>query len=702
MKLKTKLMGIVLIVVLFIMTCSTVVVYLLLGRQYRAAAQDSFVNTADIIKDDLSRQMAKMARDSDDLVRSTKMGEQIKFINDFFDGDQFSITKGAYHRTVASLVQAVSAGGLWQMVVYDGKGAILVYAEAGEENQVQTGFRYKDPDERYALGVVPKGAAIDTIEFQPGPRMPLDSISLRLQGNLPQAPRSFFNFVADAVCMENQIPIMGNVYNKTTEQIESKVVGVLVSRILFTSAFAERIAGLTKLAVNLFRSDGQLLAGTLAVYTKHALEGREGAKAADLWKNQTLMFNEFNADGKGYFQASLPLFNEAQLIAWFSIAASKSSVAANTRRMVVMQSLVFLICLGVAMPFVYILARSFGRMVNSVVEGLRDIAEGEGDLTRRLEITTQDELGDLAHWFNTFIENLQGIVRNIAGNAERLSSSSSDLTGLSKGMISSAEAVSSESETTAAHAGAVNNNISSIAAAMEESSVNLTTVASATEEMTATINDIARNTGQAAEITAEAVHQARNATNLVEALGKAALDISKVTETITEISEQTNLLALNATIEAARAGDAGKGFAVVANEIKELARQTATATGEIKAKINGIQNTTNGTVSEIEKITGIINRVNDVVGTIATAVEEQSNNATEIAGNVSQASSGIQEVNAKVAESTASVDQVAGNLSRMNQVSAEMSNQSRQVDENTSAVSSLADELKELVERFKL
>ncbi|MEJ2038557.1 MAG: hypothetical protein P8X55_06435 [Desulfosarcinaceae bacterium] len=81
MKLKTKLMGIVLIVVLFIMTCSTVVVYLLLGRQYRAAAQDSFVNTADIIKDDLSRQMAKMARDSDDLVRSTEMSNQSRQVD---------------------------------------------------------------------------------------------------------------------------------------------------------------------------------------------------------------------------------------------------------------------------------------------------------------------------------------------------------------------------------------------------------------------------------------------------------------------------------------------------------------------------------------------------------------------------------------------------------------------------------------------
>jgi methyl-accepting chemotaxis protein len=108
----------------------------------------------------------------------------------------------------------------------------------------------------------------------------------------------------------------------------------------------------------------------------------------------------------------------------FSITTSKASIAANTHHMVVMLALVFMVCLVVAMPFVYFIAASFGRMVNSVVDGLRDIAEGEGDLTRRLKITTRDELGDLARWFNTFIENLQGILKNIAGNADQLSTGS--------------------------------------------------------------------------------------------------------------------------------------------------------------------------------------------------------------------------------------------------------------------------------------
>ena len=119
-------------------------------------------------------------------------------------------------------------------------------------------------------------------------------------------------------------------------------------------------------------------------------------------------------------------------------------------------------------------------------------------------------------------------------------------------------------------------------AATEQAATNIALVATATDEMTSTINEIVKSTEKAQEITKSAVREAGSASEKVDELGRAAVEIGKVTEAITEISEQTNLLALNATIEAARAGEAGKGFAVVANEIKELAKQTAGATGDLR------------------------------------------------------------------------------------------------------------------------
>ena len=118
--------------------------------------------------------------------------------------------------------------------------------------------------------------------------------------------------------------------------------------------------------------------------------------------------------------------------------------------------------------------------------------------------------------------------------------------------------------------------------------------------------------------------QAQSVSTRMAELGQAASDIGKITETITGISAQTNLLALNATIEAARAGAAGKGFAVVANEIKELARQTAAATEDIKAKIGSVQHATSGAMADIEKITAVIADVTRFVSEMAAANEGQS------------------------------------------------------------------------------
>jgi methyl-accepting chemotaxis protein len=161
-------------------------------------------------------------------------------------------------------------------------------------------------------------------------------------------------------------------------------------------------------------------------------------------------------------------------------------------------------------------------------------------------------------------------------------------------------------------------------------------------------------------------------------------------------------LALNATIEAARAGEAGKGFAVVANEIKELAKQTAHATLDIRKKIEGIQSTTDGTVAEINKIGQVISDINEIVGIIATAVEEQSTSTKEIAGNVNQAAQGIQDVNENVAHSSTVSSEIAKDVVEVNQAAAEMATGSSQVNKSAARLSKLAGQLKAMVDQYKL
>jgi methyl-accepting chemotaxis protein len=338
-----------------------------------------------------------------------------------------------------------------------------------------------------------------------------------------------------------------------------------------------------------------------------------------------------------------------------------------------------------------------------IVQGV-DFAQklSDGDLTQTLDIDQKDEIGVLARALNKMGSNLRQMFQNITSGVETLASSSTELSAISAQMSSGAEDTSGKANTVAAASEEMSSNMNSVAAATEQASTNVGMVASAAEEMTATVTEIAKNMEKARSVTTEAVSNAKGASEKVDELGKAAKEIGQVTETITEISEQTNLLALNATIEAARAGEAGKGFAVVANEIKELARQTASATGEIRGRIDGIQRSTEGTVSQIQGISKVIEEINGIVSTIATAVEEQSVSTKEIASNVAQAAQGIQEVTQNVAQSSAVAGEIAKDIAGVNQAASEMTNGSGQVKMSAEELSKLAEQLKEMVGRFKV
>ena len=290
-------------------------------------------------------------------------------------------------------------------------------------------------------------------------------------------------------------------------------------------------------------------------------------------------------------EINLELANNARVNAQ---STYKSTVA------VLMTAISLGIVAGIALA--WFISLLITRPVNAMVGGLKDIAQGEGDLTKRLEEGAKDELGELATWFNTFMNKLQHFIKEIAGGVETLSSSSTELSAISEQMTQGIHNATEKANTVSAASEEMNASMNNVAAAMEESATNTNMVATAAEQMSATIGEIAQNAEKARGISDDAAHKATNASTNMDQLGEAANAIGKVIETITDISEQVNLLALNATIEAARAGEAGKGFAVVANEIKELAKQTAAATQDIKEKIEGIQSTTSMTVGQIGEI----------------------------------------------------------------------------------------------------
>jgi methyl-accepting chemotaxis protein len=340
--------------------------------------------------------------------------------------------------------------------------------------------------------------------------------------------------------------------------------------------------------------------------------------------------------------------------------------------------------------------------INAVVARLKDIAQGEGDLTERLDVGSRDEVGQLAVWFNTFLDKLQPLVREIGVKSLRVGTVANDLVHQSNDLSVKSGDMSAKSGSVATSSEEMSTNIHSVSAAMEQSSGNIAMVASATEEMTATVNEIGQSAEKARTISANAVVQSRLTSDKIAELGESAKKVGNVTEVITEISEQTNLLALNATIEAARAGESGKGFAVVANEIKELARQTASATVDIRQQIDDMQNTTSATINDIEKISDVIADINNVINVIATAAKKQSTATKETATNISQAAKGILEVNENMAQSSAVVQYINVDISKINQQAIAVGDISAQVKLNANNLSELASQLNAMISLFKV
>jgi hypothetical protein len=279
---------------------------------------------------------------------------------------------------------------------------------------------------------------------------------------------------------------------------------------------------------------------------------------------------------------------------------------------------------------------AMGELTNQLAQHLEEGATDAEDTyhtTRTMVILCSLLVLTLAPVLGWFVSRL--VSRQVKASATQLTETSEELIGVSSQMGSAAEE-------TAVQAGVVS-------AAAEQVSANVQTVAVSVEEMTASVREIAHQAEEAARVAAEAVQAAEVTNTTVSKLGESSAEIGQVIDVITSIAEQTNLLALNATIEAARAGEAGKGFAVVANEVKELAKQTATATEQISGRIAAIQGDTAGAVDAIGHISAVIGRISDIQTTIASAVEEQTATTHEISRNVSEAARGSSEIAVNIA-----------------------------------------------------
>jgi methyl-accepting chemotaxis protein len=365
-------------------------------------------------------------------------------------------------------------------------------------------------------------------------------------------------------------------------------------------------------------------------------------------------------------------------------AAEQAAMGREQKRLVIVALAGFSIILAGAILF----ARSTARRLQRTVARLRDLAEGEGDLTARLPAENTDEVGDLGRFFNAFVEKLESTLAQISANSIRLASASEEISASATQQSTGAEAQKDKT----------------------------TQVATAMQQMSSTVVQISDNSTKAADAAKKASETAREGGKIVDetlrkmreiaasvgetakkvnGLGSRSDQIGQIIGVIDDIADQTNLLALNAAIEAARAGEQGRGFAVVADEVRKLAERTSKATKEIATMIQSIQQETKSAVVAMESGT---KQVESGVETTMHAGMSLS----QIIQSAEQVGEMVTHIATAATQQSSATDEINTNIEHIARITAESSGGAQQSAKACEDLANLALDLQKLVGRFKL
>jgi methyl-accepting chemotaxis protein len=365
-----------------------------------------------------------------------------------------------------------------------------------------------------------------------------------------------------------------------------------------------------------------------------------------------------------------------------AVVRSRTARLESTVYAVVIAAMVLLLTGGIA------LVRSVTKSLGRILRTVKDLAQGEGDLTRRVRVTSHDELGEFASSFNAFLEKIHSIISQVAGSADQVASASEQLS--STATLQAEGADHQKNQTTQAAAA-----MQQMSATFQQVSENCKSAAEASRHASETARDGGMVVGKAlAQMHAIAESVTKTAKKIGE-LGRSTEQIGRITGVIDDIADQTNLLALNAAIEAARAGEQGRGFAVVADEVRKLAERTTIATKEIAQMIATIQSGTSGAMKAME-----IGSQQVQEGVISTerageSLQQIIQMAEQVGAMITQIATAATEQSGATAAVTRSMDQIA----QLGMESAVASQQSAKACED---LSSLALSLQNIVGSFKL
>ncbi len=344
--------------------------------------------------------------------------------------------------------------------------------------------------------------------------------------------------------------------------------------------------------------------------------------------------------------------------------------------------------IGAVVLFVVLLRVMFGRPMAALIERVRDIAQGEGDLTKRVAVSSQDEVGQLGKWFNVFVEKIHDVISEVSTTASEVATTSTEVAASSEEM---SRGMSDQ-----------NQQVTQVSSAIEQMSVSVVEVARKSADAAGSAADAGRAAQEGGQVVTETIEGMNSIRAAVDAgvasvteLGKRGEQIGQIIEVINDIADQTNLLALNAAIEAARAGEHGRGFAVVADEVRKLADRTTKATEEIGDSIMAIQTET---TEAVDRMNAGANQVKEGVA----RATEAGKSLEQIVTSSQEVASMIQSIAAAAEEQSAASEQVSRSIGSIKGIADQATLGATQAAEAVNGLAQRSSQLQAILSQFKL